>query len=170
MNVSVEKESELKSGSRRVSSPLKLTILSLFAAVLLALVLRVDHQKQTRDEVARVELPDGSASALVYELTGDAKSPFDYEVDVAADGKTQVAAYIAGAKRNDRAYGVDLRWLSNSDLSVEYLTAQNASAPVSQIVVGGSAVRVSLHPGVRNDKALPGGMLFNLQHAHDVGF
>jgi len=170
MNVSLEQESELQPGSRRAISPLKLTVFGALAAVLLAFVLRVDHQKQTRDEVARVASPDGKVSALVYELSGDAKSPFDYEVDVADDGQMQVAAYIAGAKRNDRAFGVDLRWLSNDHLSVEYLSAQNASAPSGKIVVGGYAVQVSLHPGVQNEKALPGGMLFNLQHAHDVGF
>jgi hypothetical protein len=163
MAVSVYNDLDRKSSSRGLRSPLTFTILSLIAAVLLAVAVRVDHPKQTRDEVARETSPDGSVSAVVYELSGDAKDPFSYQVGIVTQGKVQIVADLSGAMRNERAYGVNLRWLSNDDLRVEYLQALNQSLRANQIRVAGDVVHVSLHAGIRDENAQAGGMLFNLQ-------
>lgn len=169
MTVSAENVSKLNTPLRVLNSPLTLMTLSLIAALLLAIAVRIDHHKQTRDEVARVDSPDGSVSAVVYELSGNAEIPFFYQVGIAARGNIQIVATLAGATRNDRAYGVNVRWLSLGALSVDYLAAQNQQLLASDISAGGQKVRVVLHSGVRDESAPPGGMLFNLQQAREGG-
>ena len=170
MIASVERISVPESGFRKLCSPLTLALLSLMAGMVLAMVLRAEYRKPTRSEVARVVSPDGSASAVVYELSGDAKSPFSYQVEIAAADKSRVVALLAGAMRNDRAYGVNVRWSSPTDLSVEYFSAQSAKIAADQVASGARGARVSLHSGIRDDNAPAGGMLFNLQHARETGF
>ena len=170
MTVSAENVSKLKTSTPVLNSPLTLMTLSLIAALLLAIAVRIDHHKQTRDEVTRVDSPDGSVSAVVYELSGNAEIPFSYQVGIAARGKVQMVATLAGAMRNDRAYGVNVRWLSPGALSVEYLAAQNQQLLASDVSAGGQKVRVTLQSGVRDESAPPGGMLFNLQQAREDGF
>jgi hypothetical protein len=163
MAVSVDHGLDQKSSSYTFQSPLTVTVLSLIAAILLAVAVRIEHPKQTRDEVARVISPDGSVSATVYELSGDAKTPFSYQVGIVAHGNVQIVAYLSGAMRNDRAYGVNLHWLSNDALSVEYLQSLDQSPPANEIRAAGHSVRVSLDSGIRDENAPTGGMLFNLQ-------
>jgi hypothetical protein len=165
MAVSVDNVLDRKSSSRSLKSSLTVTILSLIAAILLAVAVRLEHPKQTRDEVARVASPDGSVSAVVYELSGDAKTPFAYQVGIASQGNVQIVAYLWGAIRNDRAYGVNPRWLDNGDLSLEYLSAPGQRLRANEVQVAGHEVHVSLHAGIRDENAPAGGMLFNLQQA-----
>jgi hypothetical protein len=169
MAVSLENSATLTSGSRRRLSPIPITILGLIAAMIVAVALRVDHHRPTRDIVARVASPDASVVAVLYESSGDAKSSFVYKVAVVADGKLQDVAELSGALRNDRAYGVNLVWLSDDNLSIEYLTAQNQRLTASDLSIGGHHVRVTLHSGVRDKDAPAGGMLFNLQQPPGTG-
>lgn len=172
MNASIALSAPEKSERRRFNVALALVVLSLFVGLVLALAVRSAHPHPTRSEVSRVDSPDGSIRALVYESPADAKSAFLYEVEITAGGRSQLVASLVGAKRNDRAYGVDLRWTGPSQLSVEYLQAQSASVGAGGVHVdlGGRNVLVALHNGVRDENAPAGGMLFNLQHAHDAGF
>jgi hypothetical protein len=160
-----------KSGRQKFNVALTLTVLSLFVGLVLALAVRSAHPHPTRSEVSRVDSPDGSVWAVVYESPADAKSAFRYEVEITSGGKSQLVASLAGAMRNDRAYGVDLHWIGPSQLSVDYLHAQSASVVAGgHADLGGHSVLVTPHSGVRDESAPAGGMLFNLQHAHDAGF
>ena len=170
MIASVERIPESESGFRKLGSPLTLALLSLMVGMVVAVVLRAEYSKPTRSEVARVVSPDGSESAVVYELSGDAKSPFSYQVEIAAADKSHVVALLSGAMRNDRAYGVNVRWLSPTELSVEYLSAQSAKLATDQVDSSARGARVFLHSGIRDDHAPAGGMSFNLQHANETGF
>jgi hypothetical protein len=169
MPVSVKDVSDFHPTPARANSALMWTILSLAAAILLAIAVRfhVEHHQPVRDEVSRVAAPDGDVDAVLYELSGNASDSFDYEVVIAADGQNREVAEISGASRNDRAFGVNLNWLSKDQLSVEYLSAQNQQLLASDIKIGGQAVHVSLHNGVRDPDAPAGGMLFNLKEKHE---
>ncbi|MBB6145413.1 hypothetical protein HNQ77_003371 [Silvibacterium bohemicum] len=165
MVTSTEKVSAAKSGSRSRHLNLTFAILVLVAAVVLAVAVRFEHHKPKRDEVSRATSPDGKVTAVLYELPGNAKTSFDYQVAVIGDGKTQEVAELSGAMRNDRAYGVNLHWLSDDHLSIDYFTTQSVRVMMSRVEAGGRVVRVSLRNGIRDNNALPGGMLFHLQQA-----
>src|SRR5690348_12320464 len=79
----------------------------------------------SREEVSRVASPSGDLVATVIEINGGAATSFGYEVRIARKGfsvgGTKVAS-LYGAVRNDHAYGVNLRWVSDQELHVEYLT------------------------------------------------
>lgn len=169
MIVSIENSAKFTAGTRRRFYPVPLAILGLIAAVVLAFALRVDHPKQTRAVVERVASPDASVVAVVYELSGNAKSSFVYQVAVVSDGQTQDVAELSGAMRNDRAFGVNLVWSGNDALSIEYLTAQNPMVKANNVNIGGRHVQVTLHSGVRDNEAPAGGMLFNLEQSHEPG-
>jgi len=67
----------------------------------------------SRDQVSRVASPSGDFVATVIEINGGATTSFGCEVRIARKGfnfeGTEVAS-LYGAVRNDRAYGVNLRW------------------------------------------------------------
>lgn len=80
----------------------------------------------SRDEVAKVTSPDGSLVAVLIETNGGATTSFGYEIwlrDKNAGSGEQVGT-LHGAVRNDDAFGANLRWTDNTELSVEYLKAQ----------------------------------------------
>lgn len=124
----------------------------------------------SRDEVARVTSPSGRIDAILYETNGGATTSFGYEVWVVNLGasvpRSQARrpwrpAYLYGAVRSSRAYGVNLRWEGPGVLVVEYLEARNVVQDVSEVRVGDQTVRVVLRPGVEDPSAPVGGMLCN---------
>ena len=165
MMTSTEKVSNSKLSSRSRNLNLTFAILGLVAALALAVAVRFEHHKPKRDEVARTVSPDGKVAAVVYELPGNAETSFDYQVAVIGDGKTQEVAKFSGAMRNDRAYGVNLHWLSDDKLSIDYFTTQSVRVMMGEVPTGGRVVSIYLRSGIRDSNALPGGMLFHLQQA-----
>jgi hypothetical protein len=113
----------------------------------------------SRDEVAREASPDGAVVATLIEINGGATTDFGYEVKV--DG-TRVAL-LYGAVRNSNAYGVNLRWLSSSDLDIEYLATRRAGLEKPELRVGTRTIHVALKPNVTDATAPAGGMLYNLE-------
>jgi hypothetical protein len=123
--------------------------------------------KPSRDEVVRSVSPDGQVVATVTEINGGATTSFAYEVDISRPGATFGADEVAtfyGAARSPTAYGVDLRWLSATDLKIEYWDARSANLKRPTFRVGGHDVQVELVPRTLNAAAPDGGMLFNKQH------
>jgi hypothetical protein len=125
----------------------------------------------SRDEVSRIASPSGDLVATVVEVNGGALiSSFGYEIHVSRVGfnlgSTEVAS-LYGAVRSDRAYGVNLRWVSNKELRVEYLDAESAELVSSSVF--GPSVRVVLQPGISDTSAPRGGMLYNLQGKPSLG-
>src|SRR6185312_10170544 len=91
----------------------------------------------SHDEVKRISSPDGKTDAVVIEENGGATTSFNYLVEVGPKSSRHLekAVSVYGATRNSNAYGVNLRWTDNSNLSVEYLDAKRAPEFFNQIVV-----------------------------------
>lgn len=118
------------------------------------------------DVVARVVSPNGDVQAVLVETNGGATTSFGYEVSVVPSGSNRpgpIAARLYGAVRNDHAYGVNLRWVSGSQLNVEFKQARDAKLEQPALTVSGRRVSVALQAGVTDPDAPPGGMLYNLQ-------
>ena len=135
----------------------------LLAAVVLVVFLYI-FLSPSRDEVARVPSPSGSLVATLIEVNGGATTSFGYEVRIARDGLnlggTEVALLYA-AVRSEDAYGVNLHWVSDKELRIDYLSAKSAEVLPHRMLA--PLVRVVLHAGVADPLAPRGGMLYNLQ-------
>jgi hypothetical protein len=115
-------------------------------------------------EVGRVPSPQGELDAVLVETNGGATTSFGYGVFVVPSGArkpTSPAAYLYGAGRNSNAYGVNLRWVSPSELQVEFETAKSATLEQPVVAVSGRTIRITLRPGVTDSTAPPGGMEYN---------
>ena len=103
------------------------------------------------------------------ETNGGATTSFGYEVHVGERGQSPTSAIreasLYGAVRSDKASGVNLRWDSASQLSIEYWYARSAEVGSPNFPIAGRLISVGLEPGVRDETAPPGGMLFNRQRS-----
>lgn len=115
-----------------------------------------------RDEVARVASPDGALDGVVVETNSGATASFGYEVHIvrhgAATDENDEKAFLYGARRNEHAYGVNLRWLSPRALQVEYESAISAQVPSPSWNVGGMRGTIRLQPGI-SDRSAPAGSM-----------
>jgi hypothetical protein len=125
----------------------------------------------SRDEVAKVQSPDGLVEAVLIETNAGATTSFGYEVHLRTRGKDdgQEVARLYGAIRNANAYGANLRWASDNELVVEYLEARDEKLERSTVNVAGRDIRVVLGSGVTDPKAPSGGMLYNLERSRQGG-
>jgi hypothetical protein len=118
----------------------------------------------SKDEVSRQSSPDGAVDAILYEINGAATTSFGYEVEVREKGKSRgvIVANLDGAVRNATAYGVNLRWMNDRELVVEYLSARFEALSKPRVDVAGREVSTSLRKGIEDSSAPGGGMLYNL--------
>jgi hypothetical protein len=89
-----------------------------------------------------------------------------YEVNLSRSDMPSSGAQVArlyDAVRNEAAYGVNLRWESASELSLQYLSAKSAMVTMPLWRSGDSTVHVVLRAGIRDSTAPPGGMLHNIK-------
>jgi hypothetical protein len=121
----------------------------------------------SRDEVAAVPSPDGEVEAVVIETNGGATTSFGYEIQLRDRNRrhSERVAYIYGAVRNEKAYGVNVKWMSNRELRLQYLTAKNETLERPSVVIAGHEISVGLQMGVLDPSAPAGGMLYNLHDA-----
>lgn len=121
--------------------------------------------KPSHDEVERVESPDHTLVAILIETNGGATTSFGYEVRLAdrrsTFGGTTRVAFLYGATRSSTAYGVNLRWLSATELSIEYLDARSANLEKPETRMGSRMIHVALKPDVPDLTVPSGGMLYN---------
>lgn len=138
----------------------------LLCGLAIFLLMRTFAVEVSEDEVARVRAPDGGLEAVLLERNAGATTSFGYEVHIipvgGSRGETEVA-FLYGTVRNAGAYGANLRWLSSDHLRVEYLETKTSELKRPRVVISGKAVNVSLLPGVLDESAPAGGMLYNLQ-------
>lgn len=120
------------------------------------------------DEVARVVSPDGRADAILVETNGGATTSFGYLVFVVPKGVTlrskdekYLVASLNRSTRNANAYGANLKWPTNEELTIEYFVG-SAGLVQSSINIVGYDVVVKLKSGVEDSSAPPGGMLHNI--------
>lgn len=118
----------------------------------------------SREEVAAVMSPDGATRAVLFETNGGATTAFDYEIELqpTRDSNEAVAAgELYGASRSECSWGVNLHWLSPTELAIEFMEADRTAIP-AQVELGAKSVTLRQLSGV-SDKAAPcGGMLANL--------
>jgi hypothetical protein len=138
-----------------VNPPTGLTRHRFILAIPLAIVLTACGFV-SRDEVARVGSPDGRVDAVLVETNGGATTAFGYEIHIVERGKSygEAAATLHGAVRNENAYGANLRWLTDSDLLVEYQRAHAQVIEKTSVRVAGRDIRIVLRPGVLDSNAL----------------
>jgi hypothetical protein len=140
--------------------------IALVGVAFLASVAVVRLLAPSTDVVARVVSPNGDLQAVLVEVNGGATTSFGYEVSIVPIGSDRPglpAATLYGAVRNDQAYGVNLRWVSGSQLNVEFKQARDAKLEQPALTVSGRRVAVALQSGITDPNAPPGGMLYNLQ-------
>lgn len=112
-------------------------------------------------EAARERSPDGFLDALVIETT--ARGATSHQVVIAPQGQPTSAgvavASFAGALRSETSLGVNLVWVGNRALRIEYLRAARADLETKPFVrVAGREVSVGLVPGLTDHAAPPGPM------------
>ena len=118
------------------------------------------------DEVSRLAAPAGDIEAVLIETNGGATTSFGYEIFVVSRGTKPSgtpAAFLYGAVRSQKAYGVNLRWLSDSNLDVEFESTKSAKVGIPLVSVANRNVHVELKANVTDPNAPPGGMLYNLK-------
>jgi hypothetical protein len=119
------------------------------------------------DEVLRTPSPDGMAEAVLCEINGGATTSFGYKIYVIQKGgevpRDGHVAFLYGAVRSERAYGVNLQWEAPDALVVEYLRAQSAELAANSVRVLDRSVAIKLRSGVEDSSAPAGGMLYNLK-------
>jgi len=119
----------------------------------------------SRDEVARVTSPDGRVEAVLIETNGGATTSFGYEVHVVEKGQPtrERVAFLYRAGRNENAYGVNLKWVDDNQVAIEYWDARQQSLERASVNVAGRIIKVSLRSGINDPTAPAGGMLYNLE-------
>jgi len=118
------------------------------------------------DEVSRLAAPRGDIEAVLVETNGGATTSFGYEIFVVPRGTKpsgMPAAFLYGAVRSQKAYGANLRWLSDSNLDVEFESTKSAKVGIPLVSVANRNVHVELKANVTDPNAPPGGMLCNLK-------
>lgn len=137
----------------------------------MALILVLTGCFRSSDEVARVTSPSGKIDVVLVELNGGATTDFEYEVFVVpvreSTWRHKRVAFFYGAVRSENAYGVNLKWTTSSNLTLEYLRARQEDLLLAHVAIVGEPVSVILRSGVSDAKAPPGGMLYNLQGRPD---
>ncbi len=120
----------------------------------------------TRNEVSRISSPDNNLDAVLFENNGGATTSFGYEIILAPKGRrtgTQVGK-LYGAVRNGHAYGLNMKWSSNEEIVIEYLSTEQSPIIQKEVVFEGHHIRIVVHAGVTDPSAPGGGMLYNLRH------
>jgi hypothetical protein len=122
----------------------------------------------SKDEVVRVNSPNGKLDAVLIEANGGATTSFGYEVHIVPRNMAasdSPVAFLYGALRNKSAYGVNLRWDSPSLLAIEFLNAKSAKLEEHMVLVADQNVRVVMREGVLDLDAPAGGMAFNIRRS-----
>lgn len=122
------------------------------------------------DEVARASSPNEKVDAVLVEKNGGATTSFSYLVfivpkneKIEEDLERFKVATLYGAVRNESAYGVNLKWYSENELVIEYLSAKDEQTLKPKIIIGNVDISVKLKNGIKDSEAPAGGMLYNLE-------
>ena len=137
-------------------------------AFIISLILFAVSGCCSKDEGSRVASPDNSIDAVLVESNCSATVSFIYKVYVmphrASLWKAKEVAYFYDSIRNNgSAYGVNLHWLNESELSLEYFKSQQVELKKSSVKVSNKNIHIMLKPGVEDVSAPTGGMLWNLE-------
>ena len=119
-------------------------------------------------EVARVRSASGQVDAIVIEANTGPDSSSSYDIYLVPSGedhnKGHHVASLYSAKRNDKSYGVNLKWNNAEELSIEYLKAEAAEVLQERATIEGQEIRVILSKGIEDAHAPEGIMQNNLRN------
>ena len=106
------------------------------------------------DAVARTKSPSGNIEAILEETNGGATTSFGYIVSLRAapfstDRIRVASAY--GATRNNHAYGMNLVWVDENTLEIQYWRARSAALESPSVSIGGIEIAVRMKAGVLDD-------------------
>jgi hypothetical protein len=101
--------------------------------------------------------------AVLTETNGGGTTSFGYEVSVGEKGAKRFTdvATLYGALRNEQAYGVNLRWIGEYVLSIQYFRARAVRNVSKSVTIGGQQIKIDLESGVNDPTAPSGGMHYN---------
>lgn len=120
--------------------------------------------RQSREEVAWANSPDGRTHAILSETNGRATTSFGYIVELHRaphDGSMPVnAGKLYGAVRSECAYGVDLQWLNASTLALRFASAKQVDVPAF-VTVDSRPIQIVVQSQRTNNAAPCGGMAAN---------
>ena len=120
----------------------------------------------SKNEVGRLTDPSGTIDAVIIEINGGATTSFTYDVMITTKGSNAKSgnkvATLYGATRNESAYGVNLKWISNKVLSIEYFDTKSVKSQKDDVTINGNKIQVILKDGIWDKDAPSGGMLYNL--------
>ena len=120
----------------------------------------------SEDEVARKVSPSGQLVAILTEVDAGATAGFGYKVYIEAPNlgsSRKLVAHVYDARRNDQAYGLDLKWLSSDRLSIEFYKARWIDFLLFHAETQGQKVSIEVLYNRTNNSAPSGGMLYNLE-------
>ena len=137
--------------------------------LLIALILLISCNVPLRiREVARIATASGRVEAIVIEANTGPDSSSSYDIYLVPSGedhnKGSHVASLYSAKRNDKSYGVNLKWNDQTELSIEYLKAEAAEVLQQQTTIEGQEIRVILSKGIEDAQAPAGIMQNNLRN------
>ncbi len=118
------------------------------------------------DDVARLPSPSGKVEAILTEKNSGAATSFLYNVylvSVTVPEKKIHIAQIHGATRSENSYGINLIWLSENRLELQYYEAKAVKYIKDEIVVDNITYNITSKSGAIDKSAPPGGMLYNLK-------
>jgi len=134
------------------------TIVGMAAIVVLVVatpvILLVVLLRPSSDEIATIESPNGEILAKLIEVNGGATTSYGYEVYLSSKNSyfdTEKVAFLYGALKNKSAYGVNLVWVGNEQLHIEYLTAISAELIQSKWSSYTGNVTIIIKPGVKGN-------------------
>lgn len=118
-----------------------------------------------RDEVTSLTSPDGATRVILFETNGGATTAYGYQIELQpafqVGDEVVAAGELYGAARSQCSWGVNIHWLSSTELAVEFMVAHRTTIP-AKVKVGDKTVTIMQRSGV-SDKAAPcGGMLANI--------
>jgi hypothetical protein len=142
-------------------------ILMLAPMLILLTLAMFPNPSCTSDTVVRATSPSGRVEALLNEENCGATTSFGYVVSLrpgASSGANRInVASAYGAVRNDDAYGMNLVWIDENTLEVQYWKARWVTIEHPSISIDGVTVTTRMKADVRDETAPAGGMLVNIQ-------
>jgi hypothetical protein len=155
-----------------LSAVLVLTLAGAIVFQLAVLAVWPDHPCSS-DTVARATSPSGRVEALLDENNCGATTSFEYVVSLRAVASPATArvrvASAYGAGRNDSAYGMNLVWIDESTLEVQYWKAHWVTMEHPSVSLDGATVTTRMKADVRDGSAPAGGMLVNSRRQSGAG-
>jgi len=147
--------------------------LLLVGAILIQPPLIPSSDPCSSDTVVRMTSPSRRLEALLDENNCGATTDFGYVISLrpvassVANAVRVASAY--GAVRSDQAYGMNLVWVDENTLEIQYWRARWVTLEHPDVSVDGATIAIHMKADVRDESAPAGGMLYNIERRSTKG-